>query len=96
MSISNAGPSFTYCPAGTWTTIFRGNIPFVGYFNVYPQVGTPSLPEFEYSAWSISPIFSRNGTSPAYTQTQIWIGPTGYAELKIRPKVASYFRAESV
>lgn len=92
----SSSPQFKYCPSGVWTTIFRGVLPFAGYFNIYAESGTPVSPEFEYSAWSISPIWARTGKSRAYTQTQVWIGPTGYAELKIRPKIDSYFRATGI
>jgi len=91
-----SGPKFTQCPRGVWTTIFRGPLPFAGYINIFAGSGTPVRPEFEYSAWSCSPIFARSGTSPAYTETQVWIGPTPYAELKVKPQIDSSFRATGV
>jgi hypothetical protein len=91
----SSSPQYQHCPAGVWTTIYRGMLPLVGYFKIYAK-NTPVRPEYAYSAWSISPIFARSGTSPAYTESQIWIGPTPYAELKVKPQVDSYFGASGI
>ena len=94
----SSSPSFTYCPAGVWTTIFRGVLPFIGYFKVYTGSNPAVAPDtkFEYSAWSISPIWAASGTKPAYAETQIWIGPTGYAELKVKTNKNSQFKATGI
>lgn len=92
MSTGGSASPFIRCPAGVWTTVYRGALLPAGYFKIRSS-NTPVRPEFEYEGWSTHPIFYCKGSSPAYTETQIWIGPTWYAELKVKPKVDSYFHA---
>jgi hypothetical protein len=82
--------SYTYCRAGSWSTIFRGPL-IAPFFAVYAR-GDSVGAMFDYSAWSVSPIFARQGTETIQTTKNIWIGATPYTELKVKPKRDCYLR----
>jgi hypothetical protein len=95
MPTSNVDVGLHLCPAGLWTTIFRGALPFTGYWEVFVQPKVyvnPDVPiKYDYSAWSTHPSWSCYGTRRSSWREVIWIGWTPWAELKVKPDVDSLF-----
>lgn len=86
-----AGPPFTQCPAGAWTTIFRGPVLPIGVISIeekLPVAGGGA--QFDYRVASVMPPYYYTGNcGPCGLPT----GGTPWAELTVKPKRTCYLRA---
>lgn len=86
-----AGPPFTQCPAGSWTTIFRGPVIPFGIISVEERTPTPGgATKFDYRVISVAPPWYYTGNC---TACGLPTGGTPWAELAVKPPRVCYLRA---
>ena len=83
-------PPYQHCPAGAWTTIFRGAVLPFGVISLEYK-SPPVSPKYDYKVASINPPYYYTGSATG--ACGIPTGPTPWAEFQVRPKVDTDMRA---